>query len=343
MTVRLLEISAPQTASKLIEELAQNHHAIDVWYGAVNSDKRRSTRILVRIEHQQDLMDAIQRKLNTKYKNWRLVILPVETTLPMVKEPAKEPDNDEDDTSAKAQAKLIVRGSITREALYQDIKKGAQLNFNFLMLVFLSALVAAIGLVTDNVAVIIGAMVIAPLLGPNLALAFGAALGDKDLMADSIRSNASGLLFTIALSAFIGFLFNFDPQGKEVFDRTTIGFEGIVLALASGAAAVLSITTGLSSALVGVMVAVALMPPAVTAGLMLGVGEINLAYGAGLLLLTNIVCVSLAAQLVFLLRGIKPRTWYKQKKSRQSVRITVAFWILLLILISGLIILRDMV
>lgn len=338
MTVRLLEISAPQAASKTIERLAEDHDAIDIWYGAVNNDKRRSTRVLIRIENQQDLMDALQRTLNAKYKNWRLVVLPVETSIPEIAEPEPEYTPAEE----KPKAKLLVRGSITREVLYQDIKKGAELNFNFLMLVFLSAIVAAIGLVTNNVAVIIGAMVIAPLLGPNLALAFGAALGDKDLMIESVRSNAVGLAFTIGLSALIGFMFNFDPQGKELFDRTTIGFEGIILALASGAAAVLSITTGLSSALVGVMVAVALMPPAVTVGLMLGVGEVNLAYGAVLLLLTNIVCVSLASQLVFLIRGIKPRTWYEQRKSKQSIRLTVAFWGLLLVLISGLILLRDL-
>ena len=70
----------------------------------------------------------------------------------------------------------------TREELYNEIEKGAKLDGNYLLLVFLSTIVATIGLVENNVAVIIGAMVIAPLLGPNIALAFSTSLGDTRLM-----------------------------------------------------------------------------------------------------------------------------------------------------------------
>jgi uncharacterized membrane protein len=106
-----------------------------------------------------------------------------------------------------------------------------------------------------------------------------------------------------------------------------VGLAGIALALASGAAAVLSLVTGLSSALVGVMVAVALLPPAATLGMMLGSGQYSHAAGAGLLLAVNVVCINLAAKLMFRFRGVRPRTWLEQGKARQSLLISTLFWL----------------
>jgi len=97
------------------------------------------------------------------------------------------------------------------------------------------------------------------------------------------------------------------------------------------AALVLSLTTGLSSALVGVMVAVALLPPTATFGILIGSGHDTLAWGAAFLLLTNIVCVALAANTVFFLKGIRPRTWIGRQKARQSWSVFVLLWSLILI------------
>ncbi|NIV31321.1 MAG: DUF389 domain-containing protein, partial [Anaerolineae bacterium] len=83
--------------------------------------------------------------------------------------------------------------AISREELYNRVEKNARLDRTYLLLVALSTVVVAIGLVEDNVAVVIGAMVIAPLLGPNIALALSAALGDKTLMGQALRTNLSGM------------------------------------------------------------------------------------------------------------------------------------------------------
>lgn len=106
--------------------------------------------------------------------------------------------------------------------------------------------------------------------------------------------------------------------------RTRLGYDSIALALASGAAGALSLTTRLPSALVGVMVAVALLPPAVALGYTLGAGQLKLAGGAAALLAVNIVCVNLSAQLVFFSKGIKPRTWLERRAARQSIVIGLA-------------------
>ena len=203
------------------------------------------------------------------------------------------------------------------------------------MLTFLSAIVAAIGLLNDNVAVIIGAMVIAPLLGPNLAFALGTALGDRRLMFKAMRTNAAGIALTVALGVVIALLWTEGFDAPELLSRTKVGYDGIALALASGAAAVLSLVAGVSSALVGVMVAVALMPPAVAIGIMLGAGNPEGALGAAVLLGVNVVCVNLAAQSVFVAKGIRPRTWWEQKASAASLRINFAMWLVLLAALVG--------
>ena len=162
------------------------------------------------------------------------------------------------------------------------------------MLVLLSTIVAAVGLLADNVAVVIGAMVIAPLLGPNLAQALGVALGDRRLAWRALRTNLAGIVLAVALSAAVGALLRGEITSDELLQRTVVGLDSVTLALASGAAAVLSISTGLPSVLVGVMVAVALLPPAATMGIMLGHGLFDLAAGAALLLAVNVVCVNVA-------------------------------------------------
>ena len=218
----------------------------------------------------------------------------------------------------------------TREELYNSIGNNARLNQTYLLLIFLSTIVVAIGLLKDNVAVVIGAMVIAPLLGPNLAMALGTALGDTDLMWKAFKTGLAGMSLALVLSILIGIFWPLNIESRELLARTYVGLDSAVLAMASGAAAVISLTSGIPSILVGVMVAVALLPPAATMGLMLGAGQTDLAYGAAFLLAVNIVAINLSAKLGFLIQGIKPRTWLEKKKAKQSMQSYIIIWILTL-------------
>ena len=220
--------------------------------------------------------------------------------------------------------------------MYASVDKNTRLDTNFIVLVMLSTVVAAIGLVEDNVAVVIGAMVIAPLLGPNLAFGLGTALGDVHLMKKSLKALIVGVGVAILLSFFIGLAWPF-TNSQELLARTYVGMDSLALALASGAAAALSLTTGLPSVLVGVMVAVALLPPAATVGLTLGHGETGHALGAFLLLAANIVSVNLAAKLVFLVKGIRPRTWAEKAKAKRAMIIYIVVWVVTLMFLSALI------
>jgi uncharacterized hydrophobic protein (TIGR00341 family) len=148
-----------------------------------------------------------------------------------------------------------------------------------------------------------------------------------------------GLSFTLLISAMAGYFLSETSvtESTELMNRTNVNYASILLALAAGGAAVLSLTTGVSSALVGVMVAVALMPPAVTLGLTIGNSQWDLAYGTGLLLATNVVCINLAALGVFRLKGIRPRTWYEEKQARKASRFNAFIWFAMLVFLAVLI------
>ena len=108
--------------------------------------------------------------------------------------------------------------------------------------------------------------------------------------------------------------------------RTVIGMADVALAAAAGAAGVLAVTRDQTTGLVGVMVAVALLPPVVALGLLLGGGHLDAALQAGLLTVTNIVALNLAAVCTFLAMGVRPRHWREVEQARTSTRIALMLW-----------------
>lgn len=318
--MRVIEVITDHGHADTFRGLAAQQEVVDIWVGHIDEDGRCSTRFLVCPEKQQIVIDSLQSILSAD-ENSRILVLPVEATLPRI----------EENISTSEKQSSVTR---SREELYQKIVAGAKLDSNFIYMVIMSTIVAAIGLLEDNVAVVIGAMVIAPLLGPNMALSFATTLGEGKLLLSALKSNVAGLFIALGLSVFIGFVWPLNFDSHELMARTDVGMDGIVLALVSGAAAVLSLTAGLSNSLVGVMVAVAILPPTATVGLMLGAGNYQHALGAALLLAVNIVCVNLASNIAFLFKGVKPRTWYERKKAKQSIIVFVLFWFVVLIALA---------
>ena len=257
--MKLIEVITDAKNHELVIRIAKQHDSEIYWQGTPNQEGRQSIRILVSDEDRQSVLDALQGLLGESMK---ILVLPVDAVLPRKEQKPSDQEVKETITT-------------TREELYNNIVKNAHLDSTYLLLVFLSTAVVAIGLLEDNVAVVIGAMVIAPLLGPNIALALGAALGDMALMWKATKTTIAGITLALMLSMILGFIYPFNLDSHELMARTDVGLGSIVLALASGAAAVVSLTTGLASVLVGVMVAVALLPPTATLGLMIGPASLS--------------------------------------------------------------------
>jgi len=314
--MKIVEVVADDSYIDSIKNIVKKNDVPDFWIVSSESEGRKVVRILVKPEQRQTILDALQGILSTSLSA-RVVVIPIEATLPREEEPDEK-------------TKIISTTETTREELYNSIGKNARLNRTYLLLIFLSTVVVAIGLLKDNVTVVIGAMVIAPLLGPNLAMALGTALGDTDLMWKAFKTGLAGMSLALVLSVLIGIFWPLNVESRELLARTYVGLDSAVLAMASGAAAVISLTSGIPSILVGVMVAVALLPPAATMGLMLGAGQTDLAYGAAFLLAVNIVAINLSAKLAFLVQGIKPRTWLEKEKAKQSMLSYIIIWVLTL-------------
>lgn len=327
MTLRMITVSAPDSTIKGLVEKAEDLGASGIRSFAETQGSDRTTlQMLCGSETRQEVLDAMQSALSAQ-NDWRITLLPVETTIPLPRE-----EKEEQEATEKAEARKI--GGMTREEIWNQVWNNAALNQTYVLYVVLSTIVAALGMMTDSVAVVVGAMVIAPLLGPNLAFSVGVALGDGSLIARATRTNLTGLGVALGLSVAIGLVAPLDLDSKELVARSEVDFYGMLIALASGAAAALSLVTGVSSALVGVMVAVALLPPTSAIGLFLGAGEMHLASGAALLLAVNVVSVNLAAHTILLWRDVRPRTFYEEKKAKRGRLVSGALWVVLLILLG---------
>jgi len=324
MALRLVDVYLPEGYDGL-EDLEDEHAVLGRWNVELEGD-RRLLRVLLDTGDTEALLDWLDDEIGLA-EDYRVVLLPVEATVPR---PEIEENEKEKEEAAAEEGSSSTVARISKEELYQDVVDAIKSSKVYHTFVVLSTVVAAGGMLRDNAAVVIGAMVIAPLLGPNIALALATTLGDADLLRRGLRINVIGVSIALVVALAIGFFFPVDPATPELAARTDVGLGDIALALAAGVAGALSFSRGLPSALIGVMVAVALLPPLVAAGMLAGAGYWTAAYGALLLLLTNVVCVNLAGVVTFLLQGIRPNRWYEAEQAKKATRRAIALWIVLL-------------
>lgn len=178
---------------------------------------------------------------------------------------------------------------------------------NFILLILGSCVIATFGLLSNSTAVIIGAMLIAPLMLPIRGLAYGILEADHPLIRAGIRAVCIGTGLAIAVSMLLGWFVNLSDYGSEVISRSRPNLLDLGIAIAAGAlAGVAKIETKLSSSLAGTAIAVALMPPLCVVGLWLAQFELQEALGALLLYSTNLIGITLACMVAFLWAGYSP-------------------------------------
>ncbi len=329
MALRLVEIYRPDDGQALTFP-DNTYDLLGHWTHALDDDQRVD-RVLVDVDETEALIDWVDQVVATDY---RVTLQSVEATLP-------RPESDEDDEASSDEEEeepaSSSSGRVGREELYEYARTATDVDSIYYALVLLSTVVAAGGMLRNQVAVVIGAMVIAPLIGPNIALALGTTLGDADLLGRSVQATIAGVGLAFVAALAMGVVLPVSPETGELAARTVIGIADVALASAAGAAGALSVTRDGATALVGVMVAVALLPPIVAVGLLLGAGYAGAAGAAGLLTITNVAAVNLAAVCTFLAQGVRPRDWRDVEKARTSIRAALALWIALLgVLIAAL-------
>ncbi len=193
--------------------------------------------------------------------------------------------------------------------VYQRVFETAEINnFSYWIEIFFSAGIATFGLVESSPAVIIGAMLISPLMGPIMATGLALAVGDLYLGIKAVINLLISVTVSIAFSGLLVWLLPFHSATSEIIARTNPNLLDLGIALLSGLAGSVVVCRGEGdgvTALPGVAIAVALMPPLCTMGFGLGSGlNMEIMGGAGLLFLTNLVAIVASAFLVFLLVGM---------------------------------------
>ncbi|WP_058308305.1 TIGR00341 family protein [Gracilibacillus massiliensis] len=301
MELQLIEVYIPLNRLDAFLTEIEQFHVIEKWHTKI-SDKEELVKILIKKKHTEEILDFLE--VNDQgQEEVRALLYNISTYVPRV-EPDKEEEIEED---SEEKQKEITRAS--RHELYNVVHSSSTTSINYLWMLVLSAVVATAGIVKDSAAIVIGAMVIAPLIGPFTALAFAATLGDYKLMKRSVLTCLYGLVIPIAIAIIFGFIFPLPINSDEFLARTNIELMDIVVALAAGTAGAMSFAKRVSEALVGVMVSVALLPPAVVLGMMLGALEFEQALTPFILLLVNISAILCSAILVFWTSGIQPINW----------------------------------
>lgn len=217
--------------------------------------------------------------------------------------------------------KLTVSERLTVNRSMSEFALGS---VDFYALILLASVVAILGLMQNSTAVIIGAMLVAPLMSPILAVSHGIVSGDIQSVTRAGESTIKGIVLAISVAIAVSILIPAQPITREILSRTQPNLLDLLVALASGAAAAYSLSRKhLAAALPGVAIAVSLVPPLVVIGYGLGYGIYSIAGGAALLFLTNLSAIILAAAVVFMLLGFRPMQAERGRTFRRGLLISM--------------------
>ncbi len=234
-----------------------------------------------------------------------------------------------DALQAEYEASSVESERISRQELQSEARSLTPSRDVFVTMTVISAIVATAGLLLDSAAVVVGSMVIAPLIGPALGASVGSVLNDEELFHSSLRYQLAGVLVAILAAAAFAVVVrvtNVVPPGldltnvPEISERLAPDLLSLAVALGAGVAGVVSISTGIGVALVGVMIAAALIPPAAAAGIAIAWGEPTAAIGATVLVIVNVISVNLAGLLTLWYAGYRPERIWDLGPTEERVR-----------------------
>ncbi|TKR25557.1 TIGR00341 family protein [Natronomonas salsuginis] len=232
---------------------------------------------------------------------------------------------------------------IARQELESRAEELAAALPTYIIMTVVSAVIATAGLLLDSPATVVGSMVIAPLIGPAMAAAVGSVIDDGELFRRGVGLQLFGVVLAVASATVFAMfvkLTNLVPPGldpltlSEVAERLSPSVLSLAVAIGAGIAGAVSLMTGVSSALVGVMIAVALIPPAATVGIGIAYGNPALAVGSGVLVAVNVLSINLAALVVLWYAGYRPEQFFRHDRARMATLKRVAVLVFAIALLS---------
>ena len=219
----------------------------------------------------------------------------------------------------------------SRVRIYESIEVNSKWSFDFVALICFSTALAALGLMLNSAPVIIGAMLVAPLMTPILGASLSLIQGNRVLMVDCSKSLLFGYFCALILGVLLGIFGSLYGVTDQMQSRSEPDVPDLLIALISGMAAAYCYSRPrLVSALAGVAIAAALVPPIATAGIAIALAEQEIAKGATLLFTTNVVFIVIGASVTFFTLGIRA------KSKRDGMNIWVTRFLLALVIIAAI-------
>ena len=185
--------------------------------------------------------------------------------------------------SLSGEWQLNLETQVPRNDLYKSRIASSRPTLGFFLLLICSAVIATLGLISNSTAVVIGAMIVAPLMDPILSLAFGLAISDNRLVKRSAITVIIGVLTVIGTSTLFGWILDASEVNREIHSRTAPNLIDLGIAVAAAIAGSFTLTRDrLSNSIAGVAIAVALVPPLCVCGIGLSMGsEVIAVFGRG--------------------------------------------------------------
>ncbi|MEJ5311451.1 MAG: DUF389 domain-containing protein [Anaerolineae bacterium] len=189
----------------------------------------------------------------------------------------------------------------------KNIRHNSRTNTDFSVMITLATAIAALGLLLNSPAVIIGAMLVDPLMMPIVGMGLALVIGDLRFFWTALGTVCRGIVLAIITGLIVGALVPGASATPEILGRASPSVLDLVIALASGAVAAYALCRqGVTEALAGVAIALSLTPPLATVGIGLVLGRREIAGGALLLFVTNMVAIVAASSLAFFLFAFRP-------------------------------------
>jgi uncharacterized hydrophobic protein (TIGR00271 family) len=196
---------------------------------------------------------------------------------------------------------------VNHQAIVKEVASGVERSWVYYLLLLAAGLIALLGLLTNSVAVVIGAMLISPLMGPIISSGLALTIGDLPLARRAFRTIAISVGLTILVTAFFTLLSPLKEPTSEILARVRPNIYDLFVAMLSGIVGAVALCTKRNYLITatGVAVATAVIPPLSVAGYGLGTGQLMLGVGGFLLFFTNFVAIVLTSYLVFFIMGFR--------------------------------------
>lgn len=195
-----------------------------------------------------------------------------------------------------------------RIRLYERLRTGSEWGFDFMALIALSTTIAALGLIQSSAAVVIGAMLVAPLMTPILGAGLALVSGNAVFMRSAAKAIVLGFALAVSIGVVVGLLSPVKTLTPELISRGGPNLLDMGVAFVSGVAAAFAMSRShLIAALPGVAIAAALVPPIATVGIAIAWGEFDVALGSALLFGTNVVAIIIGASVIMFAVGVRRR------------------------------------